>query len=157
MGFIGIFDWAKKILGHDIKNPNGYNKVTYSTGYWEEFNNKDGLKEGLSQKYFPSGELSSKINYKNGEPHGSWKSYYKNGQLYYDSTYKDGKREGERKEYFKNGKIHEIQFHENDKFISGEKYYLDGSVIPSGVYIYSKMHDKEFRIFIDDKLEGVVE
>ena len=91
---MGIFDWAKKILGHDIKNPNGYNKVTYSTGYWEEFNNKDGFKEGLSHKYYPSGELSSKINYKNGEPHGSWKTYYKNGQLQYDSTYKDGKKDG---------------------------------------------------------------
>lgn len=154
---MGIFDWVKKILGYDIKNPNGYNKVTYSTGFWEEFNNKEGVKEGLSQKYYPSGEISSKINYKNGEPHGSWKSYYKNGQLSNDSTYKDGKREGEQKTYFKNGKIHEIQFRENDKFISGEKYYLNGLVIPSGILVSSQSIDKEWRIFIDDKLEGIVE
>ena len=151
---MGIFDWVKKILGHDIKNPNGYNKVTYSTGFWDEFYNKNGVKEGLSLKYYPSGELSSEINYKNGEYHGSWKSYYKNGQLKFESTRKNGKREGEEKEYFKNGKIHEIQFRKNDEFISGEKYYLDGSIIPSGVEVYSKMIDKEFRIFISDKLEG---
>ena len=151
---MAIFDWVKKIFGHDIKNPNGYNKVTHSTGNWSVYYTKFGKKDGLEKNYYSTGELSSEPNYKNGEYHGYWKSYYKNGQLKNESTCKNGKREGEEKEYFKNGKIHEIQFRKNDEFISGEKYFLDGSIIPSGVEVYSKMIDKEFRIFINDKLEG---
>ena len=138
-----IFDWFKK-----------KNKITHSTGFWSVYYTKFGKIDGLSKTYYPTGELNSESNYKNGKDHGSYKDYYKNGQLESESIYKNGEREGEQKRYFKNGKIHEIAFFKNYKFISVERYYLDGSIIPSGVEIYSRMIDNEFRIFINDKLEG---
>lgn len=156
---MGIFDklfGKKKTTESKEENENGYNKVTYPTGFREEFYNKNGVKEGLSKRYYPTGELSDETNYKNGKEHGSHKSYYKNSQLRVETNYKDGKREGIKKEYYKNGELHKEVYFENDNFVRGKEYYPDGSIIPSDRklgYISSQNVNGEWRIFIDDKLE----
>ncbi len=66
--------------------PNGNFKI--------KFNVKDGLRNGVSEKYYENGQVKRKGKYKDGKKEGHFKGYYENGKLYVKSTFKSGKKEG---------------------------------------------------------------
>ena len=90
----------------------------------------NGQREGLRQKWFPSGELSYEANYQSnkvdgivktwwyngnlrstssfveGKPHGTQKQWYVSGQIFKEQNLTFGKEEGLQKAWRKNGKIY---------------------------------------------------
>lgn len=177
---MGIFDFLKRDPNKNIKNSNGYNRITFPEGnkevyfekngkkdgiyksYYkngnlkEEIDYKNGVKNGVSREYYESGELEQEFNFINGLCSGPCKMFYKNGQLNFQSNYNNnGKLEGKTKHYFKNGLLHEERFYQNNKSKKVKKYFLDGSIISSKIETSTKFIDGESRIFIENKLEGV--
>ena len=66
---------------------------------------KNGVIEGSSKLYYPSGKLASVATFKNGKVEGVQKDYYEDGKLKLEALYKNGNREGITKSYYQNGKI----------------------------------------------------
>ena len=55
---------------------------------------RNGMREGLWESYFDSGQLKSKGTYKNGKQEGLWTYWYQEGSLDTDLSgiYKDGEK-----------------------------------------------------------------
>ena len=81
---------------------------------------KNGVIEGSSKLYYPSGKLASVATFKNGKVEGVQKDYYEDGKLKLEALYKNGNREGITKSYYQNGKIQLEAYFKNG--------VLDGSV-----------------------------
>jgi len=62
-----------------------------------------GKKQGLSTKYFESGQISETLEFMNGVEMGDWKQYFSNGQLKTLSFFKEGKLHGSFVSFFTNG------------------------------------------------------
>ncbi len=83
------------------------------TGEWTYFldskpvsseNYLDGLKTGLSKRYYATGELLEESNWKNGKLDGLYRIYFKDGKIYLECTYSDGQRNGPFETWQANGK-----------------------------------------------------
>ena len=66
---------------------------------------KNGIQDGSSKIYFPSGKLSSEATFQNGKQVGVQKDYYENGKVKIETTYKNGQKTGPAKIYDENGKL----------------------------------------------------
>ena len=76
---------------------------------------KNGVQDGSSKIYFPSGKLASEANFQNGKQIGIQKDYYENGKLKIETAYKNGLRNGVSKAYDENGKLVEQATFKNGK------------------------------------------
>ena len=76
---------------------------------------KNGVQDGSSKIYFPSGKLSSEATFKNGVQVGVQKDYYENGKLQGEATYKNGQLDGVAKLYDESGKLIEEATFKNGK------------------------------------------
>mgnify|MGYP002742876414 CR=1 FL=1 len=74
---------------------------------------KNGVMEGYSKLYYPSGKLLSEVNFKNDKEEGMMKSYYESGKLQGEIPYKNGQVEGVVKAYDENGKLIEQAVYKN--------------------------------------------
>ncbi len=59
----------------------------------EDYSN--GLRNGMSIKYYDNGEVSEKMEWKSNQKDGIWEQYYENGQLRLEARHQNGKREGQ--------------------------------------------------------------
>lgn len=85
---------------------------------------ENGRKVGVWTRYYPNGNIQSKITYANGRPKGSYEFYYSNGQLEEKSSWNRNKNYGEFKRYYENGQpMQEFYFGINGKR-SGEQLYF---------------------------------
>ncbi len=55
---------------------------------------RNGLKDGLSFRYYDDGTVAEKMMWKNGKENGIWEQYYENGNIRLTAAYKNGLREG---------------------------------------------------------------
>ena len=76
---------------------------------------KNGVMDGYSKLYYPSGKLLSEVNFKNDKEEGLMKAYYENGKLQGEATYKNGQLDGVAKLYDENGKVVEEATFKNGK------------------------------------------
>ena len=90
---------------------------------------KNGVIEGSSKLYYPSGKLASVATFKNGKVEGVQKDYYENGNLKRELPHKNGIINGIVKEYYPNGKL---------KIESSQK-----NALPDGV---SKFYDENGKV-----------
>ena len=90
---------------------------------------KNGVMEGYSKLYYPSGKLASVATFKNGKVEGVQKDYYENGNLKRELPHKNGIINGIVKEYYPNGKL---------KIESSQK-----NALPDGV---SKFYDENGKV-----------
>ena len=74
---------------------------------------KNGVMEGYSKLYYPSGKLASVATFKNGKVEGIQKDYYENGKIQMEANFKDDKLEGIVKRYDENGKLIEQEIYKN--------------------------------------------
>ncbi len=90
---------------------------------------KNGILNGLSEKWNSNNVLIEKSWYKNGELNGLYESYHINGELWERKNYKDGKLHGLSERWYDNN-----QLWENIIYIEGQedglyqRWYKDGEL-----------------------------
>jgi len=85
-----------------------YNGVfkSYRDGYlYSEVSLKDGIKDGLSTRYYPGGGINTQLFYEDGIKVDTSKWFYTNGKIYRETPYKQGKIHGIQKKYHKDGSV----------------------------------------------------
>lgn len=65
----------------------------------------NGLKSGISKRFYPGGELLEESNWQNDKLHGIYRSYFQDGKLYLECNYTNGQRNGKFKTCFPNGSL----------------------------------------------------
>lgn len=102
----------------------------YQTGTY-----RDGLREGRSEYFYPSGVLRGHGTYERSEVNGTYESYYENGELRSKSTYTAGELDGPFDFYYENG-----QLQSRGSYTAGERhgptefYYEDGRLRLKGTF-----------------------
>ena len=66
---------------------------------------QEGKLEGMSQSYYPGGEISEEVQWKQNEKDGTWKQYYVNGIPRISGHYEKGQLQGSYELYFSDGNI----------------------------------------------------
>jgi antitoxin component YwqK of YwqJK toxin-antitoxin module len=88
------FDNSKQVryTGDLIKGKrNGLWKAYYENGaLWSEGEFKDGLGEGLSHIYYPSGKIKTMGFYSNDKPAGVWQFFDENEKMTHEIDYTQG-------------------------------------------------------------------
>ena len=74
---------------------------------------KNGVIEGSSKLYYPSGKLASVATFKNGIIEGIAKVYYPSGKLMTEESYKNNQLDGIVKRYDESGKLIEQETYQN--------------------------------------------
>ena len=82
-------------------------------GAWSLFSNKGNLtalihydkgqKDGLEERYLPSGAVCERGQHRRGEMHGEWNAWHDNGLLRQKITYRDGTLDGPFEAYYGSG------------------------------------------------------
>jgi antitoxin component YwqK of YwqJK toxin-antitoxin module len=74
----------------------------------------EGLKNGISKRYYKTGELLEESNWQNDQLNGIYRSYFQDGKLYLESNYSGGHRNGIFKTWFPNEMPEMDAFYTND-------------------------------------------
>ncbi|MFA5329005.1 MAG: toxin-antitoxin system YwqK family antitoxin [Prolixibacteraceae bacterium] len=64
----------------------------------------DGLKEGVSKRFYKTGELLEESSWKNDKLNGAYRSFFQDGQVYLECGYSGGKLNGKFKSWHVDGK-----------------------------------------------------
>ncbi|MGB1103361.1 MAG: toxin-antitoxin system YwqK family antitoxin [Crocinitomicaceae bacterium] len=83
---------------------------------------QNGVKEGLTMKYWTNGNMKFRAEYKDGIYHGAVEEWYENGQVFNRFTYKDGHENGRQQSWRPDGSLKA-----NYEVKGGRKYGLTGS------------------------------
>ena len=83
---------------------NGKQEYKEKNGVIIKGNYKDGLANGLQERYYPSGKLYGKINIINNKVEGTETTYYENGKIISELNYTQGKLISG-KIYYENGDL----------------------------------------------------
>ncbi len=120
-----------------------YSYYTGTLSYEERYNR--GLKEGVSKKYYPDGQVSESIHWKQGTKSGPWKQFYQDGTIRLTASYTDGKLNGPYKVYGTSGNLL-ISGTYRDNLMEGTWTYYnhDGSVQYQLEYTGGKARNEEF-------------
>lgn len=106
----------------------------------EEGKFADSRKVGLWKKYFPSGNIDSKVTYQNGRPNGYYVNYYDNGKIQEEGTWINNKPVGQFKRFHENGVIaQEFNYNNTGKREGAQKYYYEnGKIMIEGEWAEGK-------------------
>ncbi len=74
----------------------------------------DDQKNGLSKRYYKTGELLEEINWQNDKLHGIYRSYFQDGKSYLICNYSEGRRNGKFEIWFPNGILELEAFYTDD-------------------------------------------
>jgi len=100
---------------------------------YPETNLKDG--NGFVVNYHENGKIKEEFNYKDGKKDGLWAEWYENGQQKLEINYKDGKEDGLRTEWYENGKK-KLETKSKDGKLSDIKVWMpDGKECPESKVI----------------------
>ena len=96
---------------------------------------KNGVMEGYSKLYYPSGKLASVATFKNGKVEGIQKDYYENGKIKREISHKNGVVDGLAKVYYPTGKLMLEENYKNDQLDGIVKRYDEsGKIISEEFY-----------------------
>ncbi len=88
------------------KKDSTWRYYSYYGGYLsQEENYRNGIKEGITRKYYPSGGLSEITGWKEGQKNGIWIRYYEDGTVQVRSDYEAGRLNGTYLQYHSNGNL----------------------------------------------------
>lgn len=138
--FTQLFDvWGKKVAEGVYLNEKREGKwIFFSDNVKvaeEEFSN--GEKHGLSQTFYPSGELLEESEWKSGVQVGNYQVFFKNGKSYMQCRFSNGKRNGWCLSWFQNGRI-EMEAYYNNNLRHGEWKFNN----EQGDYLYSLFYEE---------------
>ena len=119
-------------------------------------------RNGLHFKKFSntpfSGEVSGRENgeFKNGLRHGLWEDYYESGQLYSVGVYEENKRNGHWN-FYKDGWLWNKAFYNNGKRHGDWEYYHDDGKIAEKIsYQNGEIHGTRVIYFINGQTESIM-
>jgi antitoxin component YwqK of YwqJK toxin-antitoxin module len=84
----------------------------------------NGIKNGVTKKYYSNKKIAEILEFKNGLKNGSWKEYFDNGTLKLEANYVNDKRDGEFETFYSTGKPEMKGFFKNN-FKEKEWKYFD--------------------------------
>lgn len=73
---------------YDYKSKTDFGHIAFKSRF------KDGMRDGLHQRWHPDGTLMHEAEYKEGKKNGAWKSWDAEGKQWEDKNYLDGKLHG---------------------------------------------------------------
>ena len=126
-----LFDeWEKKVA-------EGYYLNERREGTWiyfsenrivseENFNN--GIKHGLSRKFYDTGEVLEETDWKNGKQEGNYQVFFKNGEPFMQCTMSNNQRNGKCLSYFQNGKVELEANYKNGRRHGSWKYFEENGM-----------------------------
>lgn len=109
----------------------------YTENISTEESYKNGQREGISKKYYDTGELFEEIEYQHDVKDGRWIQYFENGKTRLISSYKKGVRTGIFQTFYESGQP-EIKGSFSDNLMDGDWHYYDESHTEKMVIRYSK-------------------
>ena len=96
----------------------------------------DGLREGLYQYYYPEGNKVADVYYRKGKKHGTYIGLHKDGSVFITGTYFDDKRHGEFIVYPKDD--------DGNSLPEKRTYHYHGDDITKEQYLKYKAQDKDY-------------
>lgn len=130
----------------------------FSQNKKEEYTLVNGIKNGLYQSYYKSGQLFEEYNCLDGKMHGVYQMWHKNGQKAVERMYNAGKATGLYREYYWDGQLcREYNYHSDSGKAHGpyKIWYRSGILFESGFYNNGKKvgitpvdNNIDFNIFI---------
>ncbi len=96
---------------------------------------KEGLKDGVWEKYLRIGNLIEKISYKDGKLNGKYEEYYKNGQIELTGFCINDNEIGEWKEFDSKGKITKNHFYNETGKKWSNEFNNKGNIVLSQKFI----------------------
>jgi len=140
------------VFGKNVNNPEYAPEQIVEEGYY-----KDGKKEGLWIKYYPSGVKRSEITYVGGRPKGPYRLYYENGKVEEEGNWDKNKNVGSFKRYYSNGNLQqEFNFNENGKREGIQRYYHEnGQLAIEGNWQDGKENGEVKEYYPDGTLKSI--
>lgn len=83
----------------------------------------NGQKNGISKRWYKTGELLEESNWKDDKQNGLYRWYYQRGQLYLECNYLNGKRNGLYTNFFDDGSVELYANYTNDIRDKNWKYF----------------------------------
>lgn len=161
--FAQLFDvWGKKIAEGAYLEEKREGKWVFFSDKVKvaEENYSNGLKHGISQTFYTSGEILEEAEWKNGVQEGNYSVFFKNGKPYMQCKFSDGKRNGLCLSYFQNGRVEMEAFYKNNlrhgewKFNSEQGEHLYTLVYEGGQLLNPEVRDSIDNIQIMDLESG---
>ena len=149
-----LFDqWGKKMAEGvyiDEKREGAWNFFSNEQKISEE-EYSEGVKHGISRKYYPTGELLEESEWQNGKQEGNYSIYFQTGKPYMQCKFSNGRRNGLCLSYFTNG-LTEMEAYYKNNLRHGEwKFYNeDGDSLYSLKYDQGRLMNPEVRDSIDN-------
>ncbi len=115
------------------------------TGEWTYLNDSkivstenyfNGQKNGISKRYFPTGELLEESNWQNDQLNGLYRTYFQNGKTYLECNYSEGKRNGKFHTWFPDGTMELDASYNNNERDKNWNYFDE-----KGFHIYTLKYD----------------
>ena len=134
------------------------------TGTWEYLSNgrtiateefSNGLKNGLSRKFYASGEILEESAWVNDQLHGKYTAFFTSGKPFLECQYQEGKRHGPCLSYYPSGTPEVLSHYQND-LPEGTWVFLavNGDTLYTLRYQEGKLQNPEvLRAFDTQKLE----
>lgn len=149
LAFTQLFDeFGKKVAEGNYRNQIKEGNWIYFSGNRkvaeEQF--KLGLKNGISKKYYETGELMEEIDWINGLQQGNYQIYFKTGEPYLQCKMSNDQRNGMCLVYSPNGKL-ELEANYKNNLRHGEwKYYNEnGEFSYTLIYNLGEIMNPEIR------------
>lgn len=137
-----------------------YQNKDFSKGYQYELirkYSKADFRNGLTKKYYPSGQLKSEYEMKEGKLHGESRAYYENGKLKKIAHWKADKEEGLAQFFDENGVLFSDETYVNGRLEGPANfYYSNGQISESVNYSFGKKSGESKMYSENGKLEKVV-
>jgi hypothetical protein len=93
---------------------------------------KNGVKEGLTKTFYPSGKVRGTLWYENGLREDSAKWYFEDGPLFRTTPYKRDTIDGVQMQYFRTGKLKaRIGYRKGFRTFEFEEYDMKGRKVPA--------------------------
>ncbi len=107
-------------------------------------NYKNGLKDGISKRFYENGSISEEQEWRNNLKDGEWKQYFQNGELRSSGIYKEGKLSGTYEVYYENGQLR-AQGNYDNNIMNGNWVYYDenGKIQAQLKYINGKPENEK--------------
>lgn len=97
----------------------------------------NGVKQGISRTFYPTGEVLEESEWHNGQQMGNYRVFFKDGKPYMQCKFADGKRNGLCLSYYPNGRVEMEAHYLNNLRHSDWKFYNE-----NGELKYTLRYDK---------------
>ena len=115
----------------------------------------NGLKNGVSKRFYKTGELLEESNWQNDKLNGIYRSYFQDGKTFMECTYSEGNRNGTFKTWFPNGALELDANYTNDNRDKDWNYFNESRELQYTLkYELGKLLNPEVQARIEKERTG---